>query len=167
MRTIKGNGIANPETLSKYKDYLHSMKTVSSFDVNAMRKKYKIGNSLNTWLIRNNVIESIGDGCFSWNNKSGIAESKLLPAYFEDYRAYSREMYRKRKAKQARIAKRQLAKGNVDVVMAKDFQRDIANIKRADAKRQQEVWTDQDAINFLKQSPTYTYEIYRIRKEQL
>lgn len=163
----KIQGIALPETLKKYKEYLIAIKKPAMFNLSAFRNEWKIAHSLNIWLLKNNVIEIVGDGMYRWNNRSGIAESKLLNAYFEDYREYSHKQYRKRKAKQARMMKKANAILSVDKLMAKNFQQDIAKIKNTDARRQQEVWTDEDAINFLKQSPTYTYEIYRIRKEQL
>lgn len=53
----------------------------------------------------------------------------------------------------------------IDRALVKQIERDIEKIRKADAKRQSEWLTDEDAINFLKQSPTYQYEIYRIRKE--
>lgn len=163
----KMEGVALPETLKKYKQYINTMKSSSSFSLPAMRDEWKIAHSINIWLLKNNVIESVGNGLHRWNNKSGIADSKLLPAYFEDYREYSHKQYRKRKAKKARMLKKASNVVSVDKLMAKNFQQDIAKIKSANAKRQQDIWTDEDAINFLKQSPTYTYEIYRIRKEQL
>ena len=95
----------------------------------------------------------------------------MLEQYFKDYRAYSKKNYIKKRAKALRAKNRALKQAtkttSVDKLMAKNFQRDIDKIKNSDAKRQQEIWTDQDAINFLKQSPTYIYEIYRVVKEQI
>ena len=163
--------LASDETWGKYADYLNALKQCDSFNMAKIRKSWKIGHSLNIWLLQNRIIENIGGGEYKWIGKKSSSNYDMLEQYFKDYRAYSKKNYIKKRAKALRAKNRALKQASkttsVDKLMAKNFQRDIDKIKNSDAKRQQEIWTDQDAINFLKQSPTYTYEIYRVVKEQI
>lgn len=53
----------------------------------------------------------------------------------------------------------------IDKKMTKSFHKEIYELMKLDSNRQIELITDEDAINFLKESPYYTYEIYKIQKE--
>lgn len=171
MSRTKQTSLGSQETMKKYSDYLKTLKKCSSFNLIMIRKEWKIGASINIWLIKNGVIEPIGGGEYTWVNRQQIDDSKMLPLYFEYYRNYAKKCYMKRKAKRNRLKNKQLKQStttvSVDKLMAKNFQRDIDKIKNVDAKRQREIWTDEDAISFLKQSPLYTYEIYRVTKQQI
>lgn len=132
------------ETKEKYMKYLLAMKRMKVFNVNDFRKKHMIGAGVNTFLVRREIIANIGDGKWRWKGCKQSLES-LLEEYFSEHNAYNKKylskMRRKRK-KSDRIG---------SVVQIPEHHR----------------WTEEAAIRFLKSSPNYTYEIFRVSKEQL
>ena len=154
------------KVMKKYADFLSDLKNVTTFNLLEIRAKHKINAAIITWLLKNNVIKRINNGTYAWDNKSGITNSKLLLAFFEDWSYYTKE-YRKKtirkiKAKAARDTKKETPlKVNYDYVTTQNLLEEVKRIKMNPSKH----LTEELCIKFLKESPTYEYQIVRISKE--
>tara|TARA_R110000868_G_scaffold27726_6_gene104896 strand:+ start:606 stop:1097 length:492 start_codon:yes stop_codon:yes gene_type:complete len=154
------------ELTKKYAHFLSDLKNVTTFNLGEVRNKHKINAAILSWLLKNNVIKRISKGVYTWDNKSGIADSKLVAAFFEDFSYYSKQyrkkVMRKTIAKTTRDLKKESPlKVNYDYVTTQNLLEEVKRIKMNPSKH----LTEDLCIKFLKESPTYEYQIVRITKE--
>lgn len=136
-------------TREKYFLYLTALKKAKkAIRPEEYRKEHQVGSNLNNFLRTKGILvcTNEGNGTYTFHNPKQSFES-LIEDFFKFQKAYIRDYTRRmNKRKQRQLSKR------------------IASVVEAPVHSKM---TEEQAIRFLKSSPYYKYEIYRISKEQL
>lgn len=159
-------------TVERYQNYLQNLKSAGEFNLNQQRLNNNIAASLNSWIIKNGVVSSLGGGVYRWVSRKPIGG--LVQSYIDDYRSYTKQYWRKQRAKKARQKKyiqRKANNGsnkpaptiNYDYVTTQNMLEEIKRMKMNPSK----YLNEELCIQFLKESPKYEYQIVRITKETL
>lgn len=135
------------ETTEKYMKYLLGLKKARTFNLHAQRKAAQIGNGINSYLTKNDYVVGIGNSKYKWIGPKTSLEA-MLQDYFEQKKDYMRSYMTKVKRRNANKEKKSRIGSIIEFPIHSE-------------------WTEKSAIDFLKKSPNYQYEIYRIKKEQL
>lgn len=134
------------ETVDKYVNHLMQMRRLVLFNPHELRQKNKISNAFHGWLVKHGFMVRKGENQYVLTGIGLTNAKKIIAEYFHDQRSYMRAYNKRTRIKNKRKSER------------------VGSVIEIPQKRN---WTEQSAIDFLKKSTNYKYEIFRTIKEQL